>query len=103
MRISRWVAGPCIVSLLAAGTVVGAATSAAAVPSDCGISFNAAPRTVSSLCTSGTGEHRIRMTLKHFDPSVGTIPIEGPWVGVGSYSTAQYPPHQIIAVWVDKR
>lgn len=96
-------AAPCFVSLIAAGTIVGAATNAAAIPTDCTISFGTTARTVSSLCTGGTGEHRIRMLQRHFNPAVGLIPIEGPWVPVGATSTSGYTPHEIISVWVDKR
>ena len=102
MKISRLVAAPCLVSLIAAGTLVGSATNATAIPSDCTISFGL-PRTVSSLCVSGTGEHRIRMLQRHFNPAIGLIPIEGPWVPVGATSTSGYTPHEIVDVWVEKR
>ena len=103
MRATRLAAACGLVSVVTAGTVLGLAPDALATPSDCSIIFNDNPRTVSSLCTSGTGEHRIHMILKHFDPSVGTIPVEGPWAPVGSLSTTGYPPHQIISKWIELR
>ena len=110
MRIGRWVAAPCIVSLLAAAAVVGTATSAAAIPSDCSISYGSQPApwggtqpTVSSFCASGTGQHKIHMTQRHFDPTAGPIAVEGPWANVGSYSTTTYPPHTITNVWIELR
>jgi hypothetical protein len=102
MKIPRWVAASCLVSFVAAGTMVATASTAAAIPHDCTISFGP-NRTVSSLCLSGTGEHRIRMLQRHFDPSQGLIPIEGPWAPVGASSTTGYTPHQIVDVWIDKR
>jgi hypothetical protein len=110
MRISRWVAAPCIVSLLAVGTVVGTATTAVAIPSDCTISYGSAPRpgggtqlTASSFCASGTGEHRIYVRQQHFDPTAGPIVCIGPWAPVGASSTTGITPHQIVEARVEKR
>jgi hypothetical protein len=102
VSIKRLVAMPFIVSLIVGGTMVGAASTASAIPSDCSISYGE-PRTVSSFCASGTGQHRIRMLQRHFNPAVGLIPIEGPWANVGAYSTSGYTPHVIESVWVETR
>jgi hypothetical protein len=73
-----------------------AATNAAAIPTDCTISFGA-PRTVSSV--SGTGEHRIRMLQRHFQPGRRTYSHRRP---VGTVDQ-RYTAHEIVDVWIDKR
>jgi len=110
MRINRWVAAPCIVSVLAATVLVGTASNAAAIPSGCTISYGSQPRpgggtqaTASSFCASGTGEHRIYVRQQHFDPSAGPIVCIGPWVPVGSYSTTGITPHTIVEARVETR
>ncbi|MFC0532792.1 hypothetical protein [Phytohabitans kaempferiae] len=97
--------GPMLVvtALTTAGLGALSPASAQAAPSDCTISFNGNPRSVQSYCASGTGEHRIRMVLRHFLPEVGRIPVEGNWAPVGGVSIAGYPPHTIENVWVEKR
>ncbi|GAA4696929.1 hypothetical protein Prum_063310 [Phytohabitans rumicis] len=88
--------------LTTAGLVAVTPSGAWAVPSDCTITFTA-PRVVQSYCTSGTGEHKIHMTLRHFLPEVGLIPVEGQWAPVGGVSSTGYPPHTIENVWIEKR
>ena len=105
MRIRRLLAAPCIVTLLAASAVIGTATSAAAIPSDCTITygFNGSQRTASSFCASGTGEHRIYVRQQHFDPTAGPIVCIGPWVPVGATSTTGITPHTIVDAHVEVR
>jgi hypothetical protein len=105
VRVNRGAASAFAVASATALTLVVAAPNAMAAPSDCGIIFTTegARNFVSSLCTSGTGQHRIHLTLQHFDPSVGRIPIVGEWANVGQYSTSGYPPHQIIDKWIELR
>lgn len=105
MRVKKRAASAFVITLVTAGALVATAPSAMAVPSDCSIIFSTSGgrNFVSSLCTTGTGQHRIHMTLQHFDPSVGRIPIVGDWANVGQYSTSGYPPHQIIDKWIELR
>lgn len=84
--------------------LVAAPHPAAAIPSDCTIFGGSTPTTrFNSLCAGGTGEHRIRVVVQHFNPAVGRIVCEGPWVPVGATSSTGCPPHQLIEQTVDKR
>ena len=96
--------GPMLIAtvLTTAGLVAVTPASALAAPTDCTITFGP-NRTVQSYCASGTGEHRIRMVLRHFLPEVGRIPVEGNWAPVGGISITGYPPHTIENVWVETR
>lgn len=105
MRVKKGAVSAFAVSLTTAATLAVAAPGAMAVPGSCEIIFTTqgTQRFVSSLCTSGTGQHRVHLTLQHFDPSVGRIPIVGDWANVGQFSTSAYPPHRIIDQWVELR
>lgn len=78
----------------------GAATPAAAAPSDC--SYNVSGYTASSLCTTGTGEHRVKVLQRHLQYG-DAILIEGPWKPVGETSTVNLTPHRTERVWVETR
>ncbi|WUH99111.1 hypothetical protein OHR68_37310 [Spirillospora sp. NBC_00431] len=85
----------------ATAALVGTASSASATPTDCttvnGGNF------AESRCTGGTGEHRVIMLQRHFDPAVGLIACEGPWVPVGSVSRTLCASQQVISVTVQTR
>jgi hypothetical protein len=94
----------CLVSFAAAAAMVLVAQPAAAIPTDCTIFGGSTPTTkFNSLCTGGTGEHRIRVVVQHFNPAIGRIVCEGPWVSVGAVSSTGCPPHTLIEQSVDKR
>ncbi|MFF5233399.1 hypothetical protein [Dactylosporangium sp. NPDC000521] len=75
--------------LLALAIDAAVAQSASAVPSDCAISRDNSTNQYSSLCTAGTGEHRIVVNWKFVNPWLppDVYTSYGPWVGVGSVST----------------
>ncbi|MFC4112201.1 hypothetical protein [Nonomuraea zeae] len=102
MHARRWAAGAAT-TLLTATALVAAAPGALAAPTDCGYQLDTQQRWASSLCTTGTGEHRIRVLQKHFLPEVGLIPIEGPWQPAGTVSFTNITPHTTISVWVETR
>ncbi|TDB87174.1 hypothetical protein E1264_15400 [Actinomadura sp. KC216] len=87
--------------LATATALVGTATSASATPTDCttvnGGNF------AESRCTGGTGEHRVVMVQRHFNPAVGLIACEGPWVPVGSVSRTLCANQTVISVSVQTR
>ncbi|GAA5087019.1 hypothetical protein GCM10023259_100460 [Thermocatellispora tengchongensis] len=87
--------------LASAALVVATASGASATPADC--TYQISGQTASSFCASGTGEHRVRVVLRHFNPEIGLIPITSPWAPVGSVSSTGMPPHQIVSVWVETR
>ncbi|MEV6242840.1 S8 family peptidase [Lentzea sp. NPDC051838] len=70
-------------------------------PGNCTVSNNG--NSASSLCTTGVGQHRVVMVQRHFDPAVGLIACEGPWVGVGEISFTRCASHQVISVRVETR
>ncbi|GIH27145.1 hypothetical protein Aph01nite_54550 [Acrocarpospora phusangensis] len=103
MGTRKWVAAASATTMLTAALVAGTASSAQAVPTNCSTQLNTQQRWATSFCSGGTGEHRIRVLQRHFLPEVGLIPIEGPWVSVGSVSYATISPHTTINVWVETR
>ncbi|SEG40220.1 hypothetical protein SAMN05444920_102889 [Nonomuraea solani] len=90
-------------ALLTTAILVAGAPSAYAAPADCGYQISTGERWATSLCTSGTGEHRIRVLQRHFLPEIGLIPIEGPWQPVGTVSYTGISPHTTVSVWVETR
>jgi hypothetical protein len=85
-HVSRLLVGAAVV---AAG-VLGSATAAQAVPTGCSFLSGQPADTAAVRCTSGTGEVRVVIECTIFPP--GRDPISttrfGPWVGVGSTSSA---------------
>ncbi|MEV0383983.1 hypothetical protein [Nonomuraea sp. NPDC050643] len=90
-------------ALLTTVLLIAAAPSALAAPTGCGYQISTGERWATSLCTGGTGEHRIRVLQRHFLPEVGLIPIEGPWQPVGTVSYTGISPHTTVSVWVETR
>ncbi|MFI7133968.1 hypothetical protein ACIBQ1_50415 [Nonomuraea sp. NPDC050153] len=100
MNARRWAAPT---ALLTAALVLGPVPAAHASPTGCTSQLNTQDRWATSLCTSGTGEHRIRVLQRHFLPEVGLIPIEGPWQPVGTVSYTGITPHTTVSFWVETR
>jgi hypothetical protein len=103
MRIKRLLVSACIVPVVAVAIQVVAAPSALAIPSGCSIFYGSGTTAFNSICTSGTGQHRIRIVVKHFNPAIGLIPCEGPWAAVGAVSSTGCPPHQIVEQTIELR
>ncbi|MFI0482769.1 hypothetical protein [Actinomadura sp. 9N215] len=97
----RWALVMLTVLATMTAALVGTASSASATPTDCttvnGGNF------AESRCTGGTGEHRVVMVQQHFNPAVGLIACEGPWVPVGSVSRTLCASQQVISVSVQTR
>ncbi|GAA1669442.1 hypothetical protein GCM10009733_078590 [Nonomuraea maheshkhaliensis] len=98
----RWAAGAASATLTTA-LLAAASPGASATPTGCTAQFATETRGAYSLCTSGTGEHRIRVLQRHFLPEVGLIPIEGPWQPVGTVSYTGITPHTTVSMWVETR
>ena len=88
-------------ALLTAGTLIGTASGASAVPTNCTVTYGS--NWAQSLCTGGTGEHRVSMLQQHFMPGAGAIICQGNWAPVGSASYTGCAYHTIVNVWVDTR
>ncbi|WP_283134455.1 hypothetical protein [Rhizohabitans arisaemae] len=88
--------------LLSAGLVVVSADAASAAPTNCTV--HTSGNQASSLCTAGTGEHRIYVLQRHFMPGVGPVgPFIGPWQPVGTASVTQMGYHEIVRLEVETR
>ncbi|MEU9885273.1 hypothetical protein [Sphaerisporangium sp. NPDC051011] len=99
MTSRKWAAALSFAALLAVALPGG---TAYALPADC--TTWVSNGYVSSLCTSGTGEHQVYLVARHVNPQVGVITNEGPWVPVGSVSTARIPATGSLQnYWVNKR
>ncbi|MFC5822800.1 hypothetical protein [Nonomuraea insulae] len=98
----RWAAGAAT-AILTSALFVAASPSAFAAPTGCTYGLDTQTRGAWSLCTSGTGEHRIRVLQRHFLPEVGLIPIEGPWQPAGTVSYTGITPHTTVSIWVETR
>ncbi|WP_157631930.1 hypothetical protein [Catelliglobosispora koreensis] len=85
-------------AVLTAGSVVGMVSSAAAAPTNCTITYGS--NWAQSLCTGGTGQHRIHMIQRHFLPEVGLIACQGPWANVGQVSYTPCANHAIVNVFI---
>ncbi|MGY3064644.1 hypothetical protein ACVWZD_008966 [Streptomyces sp. TE3672] len=85
-----------------AGLVLAMAPVAQAAPGDCTVSSGSG--TLSSLCTSGTGQHRIHAVLNPLDPRLPQRIVLGDWAPVGQASVASNPwgAGYVASVWVDR-
>jgi hypothetical protein len=90
-----------LTAVLTASSVIGTASGAAAVPTNCTVTYGS--NWAQSLCTAGTGEHRIHMLQQHFMPGVGPIICVGPWAPVGAVSYTGCGYHTIVNVWYSTR
>jgi hypothetical protein len=97
----RWAALVGVAVLATSALLVVTASSASADPFNCttvnGGNF------AESRCTDGTGEHRVVMVQRHFNPEVGLLACEGPWVPAGTVSRAPCGYHQVISLTVQTR
>jgi len=87
--------------IVTAITVVGTTSSAYALPTNCTTTLGAGY--AQSLCTGGTGEHRVRLYQKSFNPAVGYFSCEGPWVPVGTVSRTTCAQHIIVSLTYETR
>ncbi|MEU9884328.1 hypothetical protein [Sphaerisporangium sp. NPDC051011] len=87
MKSRKWAAALGGAALLAVALPGG---TAYAIPSTCS-TWVSSGGYVNSLCESGTGEHQVYLVARHVNPQVGVLTNEGPWVPVGSISTARIP------------
>ncbi|MFJ6459592.1 hypothetical protein ACIQM0_00700 [Streptomyces sp. NPDC091387] len=88
------------VAAAAAGIMLAAAPAAQAAPGNCTISSGSS---LSSLCTSGTGQHRIHAVLNPLDPRLPQRVILGNWAPVGQASVAANPwgASYVVNAWTD--
>ncbi|TCO59500.1 hypothetical protein [Actinocrispum wychmicini] len=100
MRNKTKTVGTAIVAVATAGILVATATNALATPGNCAVTFPSA-NYVSSLCTTGTGHHRVHMILDSSNPEAGRTAVMGDWASVGQYSTARYPSWNIVTYWTE--
>lgn len=84
-------------ALVTAATVAGTASSAMATPTNCTVTYGS--NWAQSLCTGGTGQHRVHMLQRHFMPGAGGIICVGPWANVGAVSYTPCANHEIVNVW----
>ncbi|HEX6683374.1 MAG TPA: hypothetical protein VF062_11290 [Candidatus Limnocylindrales bacterium] len=87
-------------TVITAGTVAGTASSAAATPTNCTITYGS--NWAQSLCTAGTGEHQVAMLQQHFMPG-NPILCVGNWAPVGAVSYTGCAHHTIVRVWINTR
>lgn len=97
MRSKRRAVSAAVIAVAAAGTMLATAGSANATPSNCTISYGGIA-TAESLCTSGTGHHRIDLVI--FQANAGENAVEGNWAAVGQYSTVNTS-WEILNAWVE--
>ncbi|MFD0340197.1 hypothetical protein ACFVH0_16155 [Streptomyces sp. NPDC127117] len=97
----RGVAGAVAVAAATAGMMLATAPAAQAAPGGC--TTSSASSSLSSLCTSGTGQHRIHAVLNPLDPRLPQRIILGNWAPVGQTSVASNPwgAGYVVSVWVD--
>ncbi|MFF4417185.1 hypothetical protein ACFYY8_32080 [Streptosporangium sp. NPDC001559] len=88
-------------TLLTGALLIGGASGANAAPENCKVSTSGSY--ASSYCASGTGQHRVGVTILHANPSVGYVYSVGPWVSAGATSTAYLPPGTIVSLRTEKR
>ncbi|MFI0486385.1 hypothetical protein [Actinomadura sp. 9N215] len=101
-RAGRKAAMGSLAVVATAATLVGIAPSASATPTGC-TATAIDSRNAESRCTGGTGEHRVIMRQRHFNPDVGEVDCVGPWVPVGSVSRVLCGVHQVVSVRVETR
>jgi hypothetical protein len=87
--------------LATAVAVVGTASSAFALPTNCSTTVGAGY--ADSLCTGGTGEHRVALTQRSHNPMTGYFTCHGPWVPVGTVSRTTCAQHIIISARSETR
>jgi hypothetical protein len=97
MRAKRWAAAAAMSMVVTAATLAGTASGAFATPTNCTVTYGS--NWAQSLCTGGTGQHRVHMLQQHFMPGVGPILCVGPWAAVGSVSYTPCGYHTIVNVW----
>ncbi|MEU8505116.1 hypothetical protein AB0C40_10395 [Streptomyces brevispora] len=97
----RGVVGVVAAAAAAAGMMLATAPAAQAVPGDCTISSGSS---LSSLCTSGTGQHRIHAVLNPLDPRLPQRIILGDWAPVGQASVVSNPwgAAYVVNAWADR-
>lgn len=98
----RSVIGTAAVAMAAVGAMLTSAPSAQAAPTNCTVSYGSgAGSTISSLCTGGTGHHRIHAVLNALDPRLPQRIVLGDWAPVGQASVAANPwgPGYIQSIW----
>ncbi|MEU9314990.1 hypothetical protein [Streptomyces sp. NPDC048295] len=98
----RGFAGAVAFAAATAGMLLATAPAAQAAPGDCTVLSGSS--TLSSLCTSGTGQHRIHAVLNPLDPRLPQRIILGNWAPVGQTSTASNPwgAQYVVSAWVDR-
>ncbi|RKS78995.1 hypothetical protein BZB76_0433 [Actinomadura pelletieri DSM 43383] len=82
--------------------LLGTAPSASAVPTGC-TAIQIDSRNAKSVCTGGTGEHRVFMAQRHFDPNVGVVECVSPWVPAYSVAHVLCGVHPVVGVRVETR
>jgi hypothetical protein len=98
MRSTRKVVGATVIAVATATTMLATATNALAAPGNCTITFALPGATAASLCTTGTGHHRIDLVI--FQDNAGENAVEGNWAAVGQYSTVNTS-WEIVNSWVE--
>ncbi len=101
MTSRKWALTLPAAALLTSALLAGTAPAANALPDNCTTSVSGS--TASSYCTSGTGEHRVAVTVLHVNPAVGYAYNVGPWEPAGVVSSAYIPPGTIISLRVERR
>ncbi|WP_405708703.1 MULTISPECIES: hypothetical protein [unclassified Streptomyces] len=98
----RGVAGAVAFAAATAGMMLAMAPAAQAAPGDCTISSGSS--SLSSLCTTGTGQHRIHAVLNPLDPRLPQRIILGNWAPVGQTSVASNPwgAGYVASAWADR-
>ncbi|MFF3172266.1 hypothetical protein ACFVQ0_06560 [Streptomyces sp. NPDC057900] len=88
------------VAAATAGLTLATAPAAQATPGNCTVSSGSS---LSSLCTSGTGQHRIHAVLNPLDPRLPQRIVLGNWAPVGQTSVASNPwgAGYVVNAWVD--
>ncbi|MFE6668698.1 hypothetical protein ACFVFH_34690 [Streptomyces sp. NPDC057697] len=94
--------GAVAVAAATAGMLLATAPAAQAAPGDCTVSSGSS--SLSSVCTSGTGQHRVHAVLNPLDPRLPQRIILGNWAPVGQTSVASNPwgAGYVANVWVDR-
>ena len=98
MRSRRRVAAAAVIALTTAGAVLATAPVAMAEPGTCTITYTYPGATAASLCTTGTGHHRIDLVI--YQANAGENAVEGNWAAVGQYSTVNTS-WTIVSAWVE--
>ncbi|MFF2014096.1 hypothetical protein ACFVWY_34225 [Streptomyces sp. NPDC058195] len=97
----RVVAGAVALAAATAGMMLATAPAAQAAPGTCTTASGSS--SLSSLCTSGTGQHRVHAVLNPLDPRLPQRIILGNWAPVGQASVASNPwgAGYVVNIWVD--